>query len=118
MAFRQQSYPTTPLRGELGLLMSSSSPTPKPSNVTTQHISEHHNGRRVYLLQDHQGYLDLSPELHSPLISHAGDIPSMKIFESEKTLAFLDIGPLSKGHSVSPLRQLPSNRPKKIRLLI
>lgn len=24
----------------------------------------------------------------------------MKIFESEKTLAFLDIGPLSKGHSV------------------
>ena len=25
----------------------------------------------------------------------------MKIFESEKTLAFLDIGPLSKGHSVS-----------------
>lgn len=27
----------------------------------------------------------------------------MKIFESEKTLAFLDIGPLSKGHSVSVL---------------
>lgn len=25
----------------------------------------------------------------------------MKIFESDKTLAFLDIGPLSKGHSVS-----------------
>ena len=24
----------------------------------------------------------------------------MKIFESEKTLAFLDIGPISKGHSV------------------
>jgi diadenosine tetraphosphate (Ap4A) HIT family hydrolase len=24
----------------------------------------------------------------------------MKLFESEKTLAFLDIGPLSKGHSV------------------
>lgn len=29
----------------------------------------------------------------------------MKIFESEKTLAFLDIGPLSKGHSV----RLPSH---------
>ncbi|ORY12765.1 HIT-like domain-containing protein [Clohesyomyces aquaticus] len=29
-----------------------------------------------------------------------GEIPSMKIFESEKTLAFLDIGPLSKGHSL------------------
>jgi hypothetical protein len=26
----------------------------------------------------------------------------MKIFESEKTYAFLDIGPLSRGHSVSP----------------
>jgi diadenosine tetraphosphate (Ap4A) HIT family hydrolase len=31
----------------------------------------------------------------------AGEIPSMKIFESEKTFAFLDIGPLSRGHSVS-----------------
>ncbi|KAF1843828.1 HIT-like protein [Cucurbitaria berberidis CBS 394.84] len=29
-----------------------------------------------------------------------GEIPSMKIFESDKTLAFLDIGPLSKGHSL------------------
>ncbi|KAF2121800.1 HIT-like domain-containing protein [Lophiotrema nucula] len=29
-----------------------------------------------------------------------GEIPSLKIFESEKTLAFLDIGPLSKGHSL------------------
>ncbi|KAH7095104.1 HIT-like domain-containing protein [Paraphoma chrysanthemicola] len=29
-----------------------------------------------------------------------GEIPSMKIFESEKTYAFLDIGPLSKGHSL------------------
>ncbi|KND90783.1 Hit family protein 1 [Tolypocladium ophioglossoides CBS 100239] len=29
-----------------------------------------------------------------------GDIPCMKLFESEKTLAFLDIGPLSKGHAV------------------
>ncbi|RBR13405.1 uncharacterized protein FIESC28_08186 [Fusarium coffeatum] len=29
-----------------------------------------------------------------------GDIPSFKLFESEKTLAFLDIGPLSKGHAL------------------
>ncbi|KAH8724634.1 HIT-like domain-containing protein [Phaeosphaeriaceae sp. PMI808] len=29
-----------------------------------------------------------------------GEIPSMKIFESEKTFAFLDINPLSKGHSL------------------
>merc|ERR1711879_550582 len=29
-----------------------------------------------------------------------GEIPSMKIFESDKTFAFLDIGPLSKGHSL------------------
>ncbi|KAF4974078.1 hypothetical protein FZEAL_8979 [Fusarium zealandicum] len=29
-----------------------------------------------------------------------GEIPCMKLFESEKTLAFLDIGPLSKGHAL------------------
>ncbi|KAL7932381.1 HIT-like domain-containing protein [Trichoderma chlorosporum] len=29
-----------------------------------------------------------------------GEIPSMKLFESDKTLAFLDIGPLSKGHAL------------------
>lgn len=29
-----------------------------------------------------------------------GDIPSFKLFESDKTLAFLDIQPLSKGHAV------------------
>ncbi|KAI9150155.1 HIT domain-containing protein [Paramyrothecium foliicola] len=28
------------------------------------------------------------------------EIPSFKLFESEKTLAFLDIGPLSKGHAL------------------
>ncbi|KAK6852052.1 Hit family protein 1 [Apiospora arundinis] len=27
-----------------------------------------------------------------------GDIPSFKLFDSDKTYAFLDIGPLSKGH--------------------
>ncbi|POR33956.1 Hit family protein 1 [Tolypocladium paradoxum] len=29
-----------------------------------------------------------------------GEIPCMKLFESDKTLAFLDIGPLSKGHAL------------------
>ncbi|KAI6779457.1 Histidine triad (HIT) protein [Emericellopsis cladophorae] len=29
-----------------------------------------------------------------------GEIPSFKLFESEKTLAFLDIGPLSQGHAL------------------
>ncbi|KAF1352318.1 HIT-like domain-containing protein [Delphinella strobiligena] len=29
-----------------------------------------------------------------------GDIPSLKLFESEKTLAFLDINPLSSGHAL------------------
>lgn len=29
-----------------------------------------------------------------------GEIPSMKLFESDKTLAFLDIMPLSRGHSL------------------
>jgi diadenosine tetraphosphate (Ap4A) HIT family hydrolase len=29
-----------------------------------------------------------------------GEIPAMKLFESEKTLAFLDIMPLSRGHSL------------------
>ncbi|KAI1011860.1 hypothetical protein LB503_004186 [Fusarium chuoi] len=29
-----------------------------------------------------------------------GDIPSFKLFETDKTLAFLDIGPLSKGHAL------------------
>ncbi|EOD52272.1 Histidine triad (HIT) protein [Neofusicoccum parvum] len=29
-----------------------------------------------------------------------GEIPSMKLFESDKTFAFLDIGPLSRGHSL------------------
>ncbi|KAI0848836.1 HIT-like protein [Daldinia vernicosa] len=29
-----------------------------------------------------------------------GDIPSLKLFESDKTFAFLDINPLSKGHAL------------------
>ncbi|KAF2758149.1 hit family protein [Pseudovirgaria hyperparasitica] len=29
-----------------------------------------------------------------------GEIPSLKLFESDKTYAFLDIGPLSSGHSL------------------
>ncbi|GAT22805.1 HIT domain protein [Aspergillus luchuensis] len=30
-----------------------------------------------------------------------GDIPSFKLFESDKVFAFLDIQPLSRGHAVS-----------------
>jgi diadenosine tetraphosphate (Ap4A) HIT family hydrolase len=30
-----------------------------------------------------------------------GEIPSMKLFESDKVFAFLDINPLSYGHAVS-----------------
>jgi len=29
-----------------------------------------------------------------------GDIPSLKLFESERVFAFLDIQPLSQGHAV------------------
>lgn len=29
-----------------------------------------------------------------------GDIPCFKLFESDKTLAFLDINPLSRGHAL------------------
>ena len=29
-----------------------------------------------------------------------GDIPCSKVYEDEKTLAFLDIGPVSKGHTL------------------
>ncbi|PHH74668.1 hypothetical protein CDD82_4831 [Ophiocordyceps australis] len=29
-----------------------------------------------------------------------GEIPCMKLFESDKTLAFLDIGPISRGHAL------------------
>jgi len=37
-----------------------------------------------------------------------GDIPSFKLFESEKVFAFLDINPLSQGHAVcSSLYILP-----------
>jgi hypothetical protein len=41
--------------------------------------------------------------------STVGEIPSMKIFESEKTYAFLDIGPLSRGHSVRSISLDESN---------
>lgn len=32
-----------------------------------------------------------------------GDIPCFKLFESDKTLAFIDINPLSRGHAVRRL---------------
>jgi len=46
-------------------------------------------------------------------IANAGDIPSFKLFESERILAFLDVQPLSYGHAVRPLPQrLTSTSPK------
>jgi diadenosine tetraphosphate (Ap4A) HIT family hydrolase len=35
-------------------------------------------------------------------LTRTGDIPSLKLFESDKVLAFLDINPLSRGHAVCP----------------
>lgn len=61
---------------------------------------------RLHLLQDHQGYAFLSPlifplQLNQANLPTTGDIPSFKLFESEKVFAFLDIQPLSRGHAVS-----------------
>jgi len=65
-------------------------------------IIHHSNYGSLYLLQDHQGYVNSNSRIaESSNAQYAGEIPSMKLFESEKTLAFLDIGPLSLGHSVS-----------------
>ncbi|TVY46641.1 Hit family protein [Lachnellula occidentalis] len=36
-----------------------------------------------------------------------GDIPSFKLFESDKVFAFLDINPLSKGHAVRTMLSIP-----------
>lgn len=33
-------------------------------------------------------------------LTELGDIPCFKLYETEKTLAFLDINPLSSGHAV------------------
>lgn len=74
----------------------------------------------MYLLQNHQGQVAISPtppgllsvsrEKRSSMSRRAhgripadalpGEIPSFKLFESDKTLAFMDIQPLSKGHAV------------------
>jgi diadenosine tetraphosphate (Ap4A) HIT family hydrolase len=37
----------------------------------------------------------------STQLTTTGEIPSMKLFESDKVFAFLDINPLSYGHAVS-----------------
>jgi hypothetical protein len=74
-----------------------------------------HNGR-VHLLQDCQRQVRFQfarvnqSERLQPLTrpenenlvngGFAGDIPSLKLFESDKILAFLDIEPLSRGHAV------------------
>lgn len=48
-------------------------------------------------------------------LGHIGDIPSLKLFESDKVFAFLDIQPLSLGHAVRiipydsiPLPRIPT----------
>jgi hypothetical protein len=46
------------------------------------------------------GHCPLQVQKHSAN-RQTGEIPSMKIFESDKTLAFLDINPLSLGHAVA-----------------
>lgn len=37
-----------------------------------------------------------------------GDIPCFKLYESDKTLAFLDINPLSRGHAVCAPSRAPT----------
>jgi len=41
---------------------------------------------------------DHSPTIFDKILS--GDIPSYKVYEDEHVLAFLDIGPLSEGHTL------------------
>lgn len=53
-----------------------------------------------------KGTLTFSPKLLSEHwltrpSNTTGEIPSMKLFESDKVFAFLDINPLSYGHAVS-----------------
>lgn len=61
----------------------------------------------------HEPYTD-KPAGHSLLstltASVIGEIPCFKLFESEKTLAFLDINPLSRGHAVGHIYSIPVSR--------
>jgi hypothetical protein len=92
---------------ELGL--TTTAPTPKHS--TSRHQSTKNTLHRVPQCPQPHVSSARSSRVHNNLytirtcsIAHyiTGEIPSMKIFESDKTFAFLDIGPLSRGHSVSP----------------
>lgn len=62
--------------------------------------------RCLPLLQNYQGSVQPHMSLYptpSWINSHpdnAGEIPSFKVFESDKVFAFLDIQPLSRGHAV------------------
>ncbi|MCJ1236401.1 Adenosine 5'-monophosphoramidase [Varicellaria rhodocarpa] len=47
-----------------------------------------------------QGGSVYSEEEKKKVMEGRGDIPSFKLFESERVLAFLDIQPLSKGHAL------------------
>jgi len=53
----------------------------------------------LYLLQDHKGFAPLL-SAPRPLLNQPGEIPSLKLFENERIFAFMDIQPLSAGHSV------------------
>ena len=63
----------------------------------------------IHQLQDHQvrlcypissGCRGISIDFTGLPGFHRGDIPSFKLVDTEKTFAFLDIGPLSKGHAL------------------
>jgi hypothetical protein len=75
-----------------------------PLKQGINHNKSYHyqHGSIVHLLQDHQGYA-VTPHAADATMPDqlVGEIPSMKLFESEKVLAFMDIQPLSKGHAVS-----------------
>jgi hypothetical protein len=65
-----------------------------------------------------KGTMTSVPETPLPWLTPldtTGEIPSMKLFESDKVFAFLDINPLSYGHAVSspapPSSCISSNQP-------
>lgn len=85
--------------------------SPNPSRASQRTITIAQDGR-LHILQDCQRCVDFSFLLKLSItrvyVSQAltdliaGDIPSFKLFESDKILAYLDIQPLSKGHAVRP----------------
>jgi hypothetical protein len=70
------------------------------------------HGFRLYLLQDRQRYSPVPDDARfrtncQPNYPYTlGELPCMKLFESSRVLAFLDIQPLSRGHAVRPVLAL------------